>query len=53
MAIGWKPQLTELDLGQKQESGSLSVENKPIKIVKLVHSSSEGFSRFSPDTSPR
>jgi hypothetical protein len=53
MAIGWKPQLIDLDLSQKQESGSLSVGDKPIKIVKLVHSLSEGFlSRFSPDTSP-
>jgi hypothetical protein len=49
MAIGWKPQLPDLDLGQKHNFA----EKGPIKVVKLVHSSSEGFlSRFSPVTSP-
>jgi hypothetical protein len=56
MAIGWKPQLPDLDLGQKQ--GLTGVERQtsealPVRLLKLTHSSSEGFlSRFSPDTSP-
>jgi hypothetical protein len=56
MAIGWKPQLPDLDLEQKEGltgNEQQASEIQPVRLVKLTHSSSEGFlSRFSPDTSP-
>jgi hypothetical protein len=56
MAMGWKPQLPDLDLSQRQdpsENGLQASATLSIKVVKLIHRSSDGFlSRFSPDTSP-
>ncbi|CAO2647346.1 Nn.00g082680.m01.CDS01 [Neocucurbitaria sp. VM-36] len=67
MAIGWKPQLVSRqsqgqvqsqvqqhqEQDRQQQQASPDTQSVPIKLVKLIQSSSADFlSRFSPDTSP-